>query len=297
MNNLNDLKIDIDDYLNDLNFNLQNNLKNNIYNNKQILSANNKIYENQLTILRYQYNLTKENYRISQDEFAKISILFLADNIDLFKYNQSQQKMLQSLQELRVARLAIINFQMQNHQKTFEEINEIDNETFKLKANLDSLQTAIKRFMIYSPIDGKVINLKYPSIGMVINQGDEILSIIPKQQQLVIHAKIKPDDIDNINIDDSAKIRFTALSNKHISFFYGKVTNISADIYNNPQTQEPFYLATIILNSDDIYQLKKNSKLYLGMSVEVFIINDSRSVISYLFSPIYRSMIKSFKEQ
>lgn len=297
LNNLNDLKIDIDDYLNDLNFQLQNNLKNNIYNNKQVLIANNKIYQNQLTILKYQHNLAKNNYRISQDEFAKISILFSADNIDLFKYNQSQQKMLQSLQDLRVARLDIINFQMQNHQKTFDEINEIDNEIFKLKANFDSLQTVKKRFKIYSPIDGKIINLKFHSIGMVVNQGQEILSIIPNEQQLVIHAKIKPDDIDNIALEAKTKIRLTALNNKNITFIYGKISNISADIFINPQTQESYYLATISIDQNDLLKLKKNSQLYLGMLTEVFVINDSRSIISYLLSPIYKSMIKSFKEQ
>lgn len=297
LNNLNDLKIDIDDYLNDLNFQLQNNLKNNIYNNKQVLIANNKIYQNQLTILKYQHNLAKNNYRISQDEFAKISILFSADNIDLFKYNQSQQKMLQSLQDLRVARLDIINFQMQNHQKTFDQINEIDNEIFKLKANFDSLQTVKKRFKIYSPIDGKIINLKFHSIGMVVNQGQEILSIIPNEQQLVIHAKIKPDDIDNIALEAKTKIRLTALNNKNITFIYGKISNISADIFINPQTQESYYLATISIDQNDLLKLKKNSQLYLGMLTEVFVINDSRSIISYLLSPIYKSMIKSFKEQ
>ena len=51
------------------------------------------------------------------------------------------------------------------------------------------------------------------------------------------------------------------------------------------------------IDNDQISKLKNQINLNPGMAVTVFIINDSRAFISYLFSPIIDSAYKAFREE
>ena len=44
-------------------------------------------------------------------------------------------------------------------------------------------------------------------------------------------------------------------------------------------------------------KLKNKIELYPGMPAQVFIITGSRSLVSYLFTPISESAYKAFKEE
>ena len=114
--------------------------------------------------------------------------------------------------------------------------------------------------------------------------------------ELIIEAKINPNDIDNIKIGMICKIQLNAFKSKKTPKINGEISSISADILYDDFKKEFYFLARININKKQISRLKNKIDLYPGMLASVFIINDSRSFISYLFSPIYDSIYKAFRE-
>ncbi len=140
------------------------------------------------------------------------------------------------------------------------------------------------------------MNIKYHGTGAVISAASEIMTIIPQDDELIIEAKINPNDIDNIKIGMICKIQLNAFKSKKTPKINGEISSISADILYDDFKKEFYFLARININKKQISRLKNKIDLYPGMLASVFIINDSRSFISYLFSPIYDSIYKAFRE-
>jgi HlyD family type I secretion membrane fusion protein len=141
------------------------------------------------------------------------------------------------------------------------------------------------------------MNIKYHTLGAVVPSGAELMNIVAQDEELIIEAKIKPIDIDNIAIGMKAKVALTAYKGKKIPKINGEVINVSPDILINEQSKESYFLARVAIAKKDLKKLKNKIELYPGMPAQVFILTDSRSLISYMFSPISDSYYKAFREE
>jgi HlyD family type I secretion membrane fusion protein len=123
------------------------------------------------------------------------------------------------------------------------------------------------------------------------------MNIVPQHEELIVEAKIKPGDIDNVAVGLKAKVSLTAYKGKKVPKINGEVINVSPDIITNEQTRESYFLARVSVSKKDIEKLKSKVELYPGMPAQVFIITGSRSLISYMFTPISDSAYKAFREE
>jgi HlyD family type I secretion membrane fusion protein len=155
----------------------------------------------------------------------------------------------------------------------------------------------LKRSAITAPVSGKVMNIKYHTIGAVIPSGGELMNIVPQYEELIVEAKIKPVDIDNVAIGLKAKVALSSYKGKKIPKINGEVINISPDIVINDQSKESYFLARIAISKKDLKKLKNKVELYPGMPAQVFIITGSRSLIAYMFTPISESSYKAFRDE
>jgi HlyD family type I secretion membrane fusion protein len=170
-------------------------------------------------------------------------------------------------------------------------------EIIALYNQLAASQDVLERSAITSPVSGKIMNIKYHTIGAFVPPGGQLMSIVPQNDELIIEAKVKPQDIDNIAIGMKSKIQLTAYKGKKVPKLNGSIINISPDIVNNEQTRESYFLARIAIDKQDIEKLTTKIELYPGMPAQIFIITGSRSLVSYMFTPISESTYKAFREE
>ena len=95
-----------------------------------------------------------------------------------------------------------------------------------------------------SPVDGRVMALRVPSVGEVIGPRDPILDIVPTQEKLVVEARIRPQDIDHVREFD-AEVRLTAFDTHTTPLLPGKVVFVSPDRVTPPETGESWFVATV----------------------------------------------------
>jgi HlyD family type I secretion membrane fusion protein len=250
----------------------------------------------EIKVLEKKLKSAESRLKLFQKELRLIAPLVTEGNLPVLRELDLQKSIAQSDEEAETARLQITNYKSEDLSEMLKEIKESDMEIVGLHNQLAASKDVLKRSALTSPNTGKVMNIKYHTIGAVVPPGGEIMSIVPQNEELIIEAKVKPQDIDNVAIGLKAKVVLTAYKGKKVPKLNGELINISPDIITNEQTKESYFLARVSISKKDIEKLKSKIELYPGMPAQVFIITGSRSLISYMFTPISDSAYRAFRE-
>lgn len=251
----------------------------------------------EVKVLEKKLKSAETRLRIFQRELSLIKPLVDEDNLPILREFDLQKSVAEAEEQAETAKLQIANYKNTDLSETLKELKESDMEIVGLYNQLAELKDVVKRSAIVAPVSGKVMNVKYHTIGAVVPPGGEMMNIIPQHEELIVEAKVKPQDIDNVTTGLKAKVMLTAYKGKKVPKLDGEVINISADIVTNEQTRESYFLARVSISKKDIEKLKSKIELYPGMPAQVFIITGSRSLVSYLFTPISDSAYKAFREE
>lgn len=200
-------------------------------------------------------------------------------------------------QAISETELEIINLDNDTKNQILAELQDIEIKISDLTEQLTSAKDVLKRTVIKSPISGVVMNIQYHTIGAVVQPGADILNIVPQDDQIIVEAKVRPDDIDSVHEGLSAKVQLSAYKAKKVPKLTGQVMSISADSLTDEMTGMNYFLARIQLDESEIAQLKTTVKLNPGMPAQVFIMTGSRTLFDYLFAPITDATYKAFREE
>ena len=121
-----------------------------------------------------------------------------------------QKSIAETDEQAETARLQITNYKNDNLSETLKEIKESDMEIVALYNQLFASKDILKRSAITTPVSGKVMNIKYRTIGAVVPPGGEMMNILPQHEELIVEGKFNPADIDNVAVGLKAKIVLAA---------------------------------------------------------------------------------------
>lgn len=169
---------------------------------------------------------------------------------------------------------------------TAARLTEIEQE---LRKSVD----AAGRQVVVAPASGEIIALKFTSPGAVIRPGEPIAEIVPGEDNLVIEAHIRPEEISHVYIDQPARIRFTAFKYRSTSMVTGKVTQISGDRLIERGSNLPYYNVIIIADPESLQAAAGDSKLQAGMPAEVYLEGAPQTPLQYLAEPITSTIRKA----
>src|SRR5262249_2478008 len=68
------------------------------------------------------------------------------------------------------------------------------------------------------------------TVGGVIDEGDTVMQIVPRADELVVEAKVAPHDFDQVASGATAVVRIMAGNQRTTPVITGRVTRVSADI-------------------------------------------------------------------
>jgi membrane fusion protein, adhesin transport system len=178
--------------------------------------------------------------------------------------------------------------------KALEDLAGVDQVVAQRKDQLDHT-------VIVSPVDGIVRNVRISTPGGVARSGDEIMQIVPVDDELIIEAKVKPKDIAFIKLGLPAKIKLDAYDYTIYGTLSGTVTYISADTLNDdthPANEQPFYRVQVKTNGDDLVRAGGHRiAVQPGMTATVEIKTGSNTVLKYLTKPITKTVTESMGER
>jgi HlyD family secretion protein len=273
---------------------------------QQIIKSFIEKYQNDLAILTYKRNNYLQEVNINQQK-SKIILKQITKQEIMLKNNYVDENFLNELKKQRLELIMQIQSVNNNILAIDKQIKSLKNENIldiskKILENslsinintqqLDLNQDILKRTTINSPADGFIEDLKYFSAGDVIEFGSVIANIVPLDPQLIIVAKLKAVDIDNINFNQDIEIFLKNFYEKNLPKINGKIFFTSRDAKYDENLQDYFYEIKILISK---YQ-KHDLKLIAGMPVEIYILQKNRNLLSYIYSPILKSLKNSFNE-
>lgn len=192
----------------------------------------------------------------------------------------------------------IANLENEFSSKLAEELHDARSKIGDFDEKLRAATDVMNRTIITSPSEGIVTGLKFHTVGGVVAAGTPIMDITPQSDKLVVEVHVQPTDIDVVETGMEARIVLSAYKSRRMPLLNGKVTQVSADTFNEQQGVQSvsFYTARVEVDSKELAALDAKIKLYPGMPVDVFIHTGSRSFFAYILAPLTDSFDKAFKE-
>ena len=193
-------------------------------------------------------------------------------------------------------RLQIMNLRVERDEDIGAELVRVQAQRSQVEEQLRESRDRLLRTEIRAPVAGTVIALRFKTLGGVIPPSEPILDIVPFEDELIIEAQISPNDIDDVELGDSAYITFPSIPQRRMLRIEGNVRSLSADTLTDAATQARYYLARIEVDRDSFEAAAQGFELTPGMPAEVYIETEARTFFSYLVQPFLRSVERSFRE-
>jgi protease secretion system membrane fusion protein len=202
----------------------------------------------------------------------------------------------QSVLELRQREIIVqADYQKEVEQLLSQLLPEIQAQAERFKA----LNEDLDRTVIKSPAAGQVVGLSVQTVGSVISPGQRIMEIVPKDEALVIEAKVETQLIDRIKQGDPVDLRFSAFANSPQLVVSGVLRSLSSDSLTDAAPNGaamPYYLARVEVTPEGLKTLGSR-KLQPGMPVEAIIKTGRRTMLEYILHPLTKRMAASLKEE
>jgi HlyD family type I secretion membrane fusion protein len=182
-----------------------------------------------------------------------------------------------------------------------ERLSEVAAELDKVRAELAQVQgqrTAtgdiFERTTVRAPISGVVVGLSVFTPGGVIKPGETLMQIVPQGEALIVESRIKPQDVDAVQVGQDAEVQFVAFA-RSAPRLKGAITYVSADAVVDAQGAT-FYQARVAIPPGELKRLGE-LKLVPGMPTETIVQTRKRTILGYLTSPVLEVFSRAFREE
>lgn len=155
----------------------------------------------------------------------------------------------------------------------------------------------VKRAEIRAPMDGIVNTIDVSTIGGVASPSQQLMTIVPVEDILLVEAKVKPQDIAFIHQGQQALVKLSAYDFSIYGGLDGEVEGISADTVYDEVTHEQFYSVIIKTKQTELESRNKSLPILPGMVASVDILTGEKSVLAYILKPVNRAREEALRER
>ena len=211
----------------------------------------------------------------------------LVETVDSIAETQSSMAELNGRVEEVVSRL---------ENEALTQAGEISAELAQVNQALASLTDRVERLDVRAPVRGIVTSLKTLTINAVVQPGEVLMEIVPIGDELVVEAKVSPNDIGHVEPGQAADVRISSYDFSRFGAVSGTVRQISATTFVDEQLT-PYYRAVIALDQDFVGEVDGLNPIIPGMTVQADIKTGSKSILDYMLRPVYRGLHGAFRER
>ena len=181
--------------------------------------------------------------------------------------------------------------------------NELLGEMGRLSAELAQVREGIARAVdrvdrldIRAPVRGVVKDLRFRTVGGVVAPGAPVTDIVPIEHGLLAEVKISPRDIGHVRVGQEVTTKISTYDFARYGVVPGRLDGFSATTFQEPDGQV-YYKGLVKLDGIGVGPDPTRNPLLPGMVLQADIRLGSRSVLEYLFTPIYASLASALHER
>ena len=199
--------------------------------------------------------------------------------------------------------------------KLSDELAKAEQKANGLTQDLLKAEQKTRLQLLTAPVDGVVQQLAIHTVGGVVTPAQSLLVIVPSDSRLEIEATVSNRDIGFVHAGQEAEIKIDTFNFTRYGLLHGQVLSVSQDAIINerqndrprelgtqndssePKGQELNYSAHISLDRTKMRIDDRMVNLSPGMAVTVEINTGSRTMLSYLLSPLLRYRQETLRER
>ena len=170
---------------------------------------------------------------------------------------------------------------------------QVQSQLSDLRRRQVAADDALERSIMRSPSDGLVSRIAISTIGAVVPPGDTIFEIVPDNDQLIVEARVLPEDVDQVTIGSDASLLLSGLNRQTTPELSGTVSFVSPNRLMD-ENNFPYFKVNIAIPKSELERLG-GIQLRVGMPVETFIKTGDRTLMSFMLRPLVDQLRRSFR--
>jgi adhesin transport system membrane fusion protein len=212
----------------------------------------------------------------------------------------SQADVLKLERQVADLQAQITNRQNKYLQDTQADLSRAEEELAGVQQMLAQRADLLSRTELRAPMRGVVKNIRMTTIGGTLKPTEELMQIVPIENELLVEARIRPTDIAFIHTGQTASVKIDAYDYTLYGWLEGKVSYLSPDTLTEDLRQgEQAYYRMQVRADDKRFAKKAREAIQLqpGMTVTVEVKTGKNTVLRYLAKPIVKTMREAMVEK
>jgi len=259
----------------------------------ELVNVEQALFQQKRTGLSEELRTLKVGVRLAQEEADLIKEL--SDSGDV---NRSEE--LRALRALNEAQAQLINCKNKYLGEVSADLAKTEDEIAQNIQILTQRQQQLSDSVFIASLPGLVKNVRVTTLGGVLRSGDELMQIIPLDDELIIEAKVRPADIAQVKKGLPATIRFDPFDYTIYGGVLGEVVYVSGDTLKEDKgnAEDIYYRVHITTQTAPVTTTSgKLLDILPGMTAQVDIKTSDRTVLNYLLKPLRKTLAESFGER
>ncbi|MBV1695100.1 MAG: HlyD family efflux transporter periplasmic adaptor subunit [Hyphomicrobiales bacterium] len=174
------------------------------------------------------------------------------------------------------------------------QVADVEKELVGLQSRIVLAEQEVARSEIRAPVAGRVLSLAVHGEGAIIQPGQTVAEIVPKEDRLVIEGRLPPMHVDAVKPGMRAKVWLASLSWRNQQPFSARLAWVSPDTVEDKRTGLFFYVARIELD-ETRDEIATRVTLHAGMRSEILVVTGERTLVDHLLDPIVRNLNRAFR--
>lgn len=192
-------------------------------------------------------------------------------------------------------KLQTIQIDEEVRNQALTDLRDTDTKIAELESRQVAASSKLGHMVIKAPTTGTIYQLNVHTEGGVVAPGETLMMVLPANDDLVLEAQVRPNDINQVHEGQAARIRFNGFSTRLVPEIAATVTQVAADTTRTDAQTQPFYAIRLTISAKELEKLGEN-KLKPGMSAEAFVQTEARSPFSYLVQPLTEMLAHAMRE-
>lgn len=185
-------------------------------------------------------------------------------------------------------------------QEAQAELSKVEEEMAGVEQVVTQKENQLDRMSLKAPTRGIVKNIRVTTLGGVLRPGEEVMQIVPLDDDLVIEAKLKPADVGFIRPGMIANIKLDAYDPTIYGNLSGEIVFISPDTLTEElrQGEQPYYRIRAV-TTDKRFSARPDEQVEIqpGMTATLEIKTGSKSVLQFFTKPVTKTFDNAFTER
>ncbi|ETX12566.1 hemolysin secretion protein D [Marinomonas ushuaiensis DSM 15871] len=212
----------------------------------------------------------------------------------------SSSEMLKARESLNAAEAKLINRKNGFLEEASTDLAKVEDELGQSEQVLNRRQQELEDSIFIAKVPGIVKNVSVTTVGGVLRAGEEIMQIIPIDDDRLVEAKIRPEDIARVKKGLPATIRLDPFDYTIYGGIGATVVYVSADTLKEETSngEEIYYRVHVVpLEQPITTTIGRTVEMLPGMTAQVSIKTDKRTVMEYLLKPLKKTLSQTFGEK